>query len=791
MADTGGMLALVPRPQDATRLVVPGGDGVDELHTTIAYLGDDVTGWSEDQRETVLAAARQAAGAVGPIEATVMGKAVFNPNGDDDHDPAAVYLVTAPELMELRERLSTYDVSGFPVYLPHITATYCRKGDHAESGEDGDTGGATRSPGAGEALTRMTYTGPIVFDRLRVALAEENTYLPLTQEANLDSPGEPDPEDAETKDVETKRKVASEAGERRYGHPIGTELGQARNAAAAKAQDNPRARDQYETLVGANPRDYRAMLDDLSAADVKALAAIAYSFRSTNPTVVQARIAVAGALRRLGLDVNDYGGLGRSKSKSRGKGTPPRRRTRAGNGQAAQGVKLGSVSDAEWNRLRAAGWKGQAGDREERIYPPPGKALGDDDVEYKRHVSDAKRDELSKTPKAMDDGSYPIETVKDLENAVTAYGRAKDKAAAKAHIIRNAKRLGAMDKLPDDWQGEKTAMGDDVEVKRTTTKPWEKGKVQKQGHTLDKSDDGDSYVVKTIGDLAAAVKRAKGIKDPEQRDKVRAHLRKEATRLKAPNMIPKDWGSSGDKSNGDGKGNLAPPFKKKGEKDAWSDALTTDDWVWAQAIEAKVMSPNLSATRLRNWWAYNRRGRAKWKPGTPGDFKRLRTNLAKYVPAHMLNGLTANIHKLGTGSWPGRGRGHGGKAADDAGRETKGTTVLTPTDLATVDTWDNDDHGSTVLALDRYADMGEEITSEEAYEQALADDVDWELDLDGTPTRADDDSTDDEPEPESIEDVNPARDGLAAIGALFAGTADENDEDEPRSGGSGRRRAST
>jgi hypothetical protein len=542
--------------------------------------------------------------------------------------------------------------------------------------------------------------------------------------------------------------------------------------------------------VGANPRDYRAMLDDLSAADVKALAAIAYSFRSTNPTVVQARIAVAGALRRLGLDVNDYGGLGRSKGGGRGRGTPPRRRTRAGNSQASQGVKLGSVSDAEWNRLRAAGWKGQAGDREERIYPPPGKALGDDDVEYKRHVSDAKRDELSKTPKAMDDGSYPIETVKDLENAVTAYGRAKDKAAAKAHIIRNAKRLGAMDKLPDDWQGEKTAMGDDVEVKRTTTKPWEKGKVQKQGHTLDKSDDGDSYVVKTIGDLAAAVKRAKAIKDPEQRDKVRAHLRKEATRLKAPNMIPKDWGSSGGKSSGDGKSNLAPPFKKKGQKDAWSDVLTTEDWVWAQAIEAKVMSPNPNAVKLREYWAHGA-GRSKWKPGTPGDFDRLKRAVRKYVPAHMLNGFVANVHKLATGQWPGRGRGHGGKAADDAGRETKGTTVLTPTDLATVDRWDDKDEDATVLALDRYADMEAEITSEEAYEQALADDVDWELDLDGTPTRADDDSTDDEPEPESIEDANPARDGLAAIGALFAGTADENDEDEPRSGGSGWRRAST
>lgn len=441
-------------------------------------------------------------------------------------------------------------------------------------------------------------------------------------------------------------------------------------------------------------------------------------------------------------------------------------------------MKLGSVPDAEWERLRAAGWKGRAGDREERIYPPAGKAL-DDDVEYKRQFSDAKRDELSETPKAMDDGSYPIETVGDLENAVTAYGRAKDKAATKAHIIRNARRLGAMDKLPEDWRGEKTAMGDEVEVKRTTTKPWEKREVQKQGHTLNKSDDGDSYVVKTIGDLAAAVKRAKAIKDPEQRGKVRAHLRKEAARLKAPNMIPKDWASGGGKSSG-GKGNLAPPFKKKGEKDAWSDVLTTADWVWAQAIESKVMSPHPSAAKLREYWAHGK-GRVKWKPGTPGDFKRLRRRLAKYVPAHMLNGLTANIHKLATGQWPGRGRGHG-KAGGDDDYDTK-VAVIPRAALTELDQWDDDDADSTVLALDRYADMGEEITSEEAYEQALAEDIDWELDLDGTPTRVDDDSADDGPEPEPVgEDANPARDGLAAIGALFAGTADE-DEDKPRVGG--------
>jgi len=51
----------------------------------------------------------------------------------------------------------------------------------------------------------------------------------------------------------------------------------------------------------------------------------------------------------------------------------------------------------------------------------------------------------------MPDGSFPIITVGDLENAIKAYGRAKDKAAVKKHIVKRAKALGATDKLPEDW----------------------------------------------------------------------------------------------------------------------------------------------------------------------------------------------------------------------------------------------------------------------------------------------------------------------------------------------------
>lgn len=69
----------------------------------------------------------------------------------------------------------------------------------------------------------------------------------------------------------------------------------------------------------------------------------------------------------------------------------------------------------------------------------------------KREFSSDERKQAAKEGAALPDGSFPIKTVADLENAVRALGRAKDKAAAKAHIIKRAKALGATDKLPKGW----------------------------------------------------------------------------------------------------------------------------------------------------------------------------------------------------------------------------------------------------------------------------------------------------------------------------------------------------
>ena len=71
----------------------------------------------------------------------------------------------------------------------------------------------------------------------------------------------------------------------------------------------------------------------------------------------------------------------------------------------------------------------------------------------KKEFTDKEREKLADKGKALPGGGFPIENTSDLENAIKAYGRAKDKAAAKAHIISRAKDLKATDLLPADWPG--------------------------------------------------------------------------------------------------------------------------------------------------------------------------------------------------------------------------------------------------------------------------------------------------------------------------------------------------
>lgn len=176
---TDGMVALIPA--EASSLAVDGGDPVEDLHLTLAYLGEDVMSWRPEEREAVHEMARRlttpladelgaepVAARIAPLEARVFSHAVFNPDGgpDGDKEPAAVYLFGdggdelrwAHDLThsELRSALgdSTLPEQHSPFH-PHVTAGY------------------------GLDVNALNFTGPVRFDRLRVALGDEVTDYPL------------------------------------------------------------------------------------------------------------------------------------------------------------------------------------------------------------------------------------------------------------------------------------------------------------------------------------------------------------------------------------------------------------------------------------------------------------------------------------------------------------------------------------------------------------------------------------------------------------------------------------
>lgn len=73
------------------------------------------------------------------------------------------------------------------------------------------------------------------------------------------------------------------------------------------------------------------------------------------------------------------------------------------------------------------------------------------DVAFKRAYDEQRRSDFADRGWALPDGSFPIRDAADLRNAIHAYGRAKDKPKAKAHIIKRARALKRTSLLPEGW----------------------------------------------------------------------------------------------------------------------------------------------------------------------------------------------------------------------------------------------------------------------------------------------------------------------------------------------------
>ena len=97
-----------------------------------------------------------------------------------------------------------------------------------------------------------------------------------------------------------------------------------------------------------------------------------------------------------------------------------------------------------------------------------------DEIE-KREFSTQQRVAAAEAGAALPDGSYPIKTVEDLRNAISAFGRAKNQAAVARHIQRRARALDATNLLPDsgklaDLLGKNDSAGEDQTAETTAAR---------------------------------------------------------------------------------------------------------------------------------------------------------------------------------------------------------------------------------------------------------------------------------------------------------------------------------
>ena len=87
------------------------------------------------------------------------------------------------------------------------------------------------------------------------------------------------------------------------------------------------------------------------------------------------------------------------------------------------------------------------------------------DLALKRLYDEEARTAMAEAGEALPDGSFPIKDEDDLKNAIQAYGRASDKKAAKAHIMKRAAALGKEDLIPENWTKKSEDMEDEEIVK--------------------------------------------------------------------------------------------------------------------------------------------------------------------------------------------------------------------------------------------------------------------------------------------------------------------------------------
>jgi hypothetical protein len=164
---TGAMVALMVAAEDASRLAIEGGEAADELHLTLAYLGEaadlGVTG-----QQDIIDAVSTAINGMPTVDATAFAVTAFNPGAQFEADTCLVYGVTGDFLDTVHDFvMQAIDESSAGTRIPpqilpwvaHVTAAY--------------------TDDLGRLSDLAAKLGPVRFDRVRLAFAGQYTDIPL------------------------------------------------------------------------------------------------------------------------------------------------------------------------------------------------------------------------------------------------------------------------------------------------------------------------------------------------------------------------------------------------------------------------------------------------------------------------------------------------------------------------------------------------------------------------------------------------------------------------------------
>jgi 2'-5' RNA ligase len=166
---SGAMVALMPTAEDAERLAIEGGEAADHLHLTLRYLGKGAD-FDDTARAAIVDAVRALAEGMPPITSKIFGAAHWNGNGDEpswvwsvgDDPEHGQSLEAAQGLAEEALLMAPMDVeipTPHTPFVAHICAAYSDELDLIIALEE--------------------RLGPVTFDRIRVAFAEDHTDIPL------------------------------------------------------------------------------------------------------------------------------------------------------------------------------------------------------------------------------------------------------------------------------------------------------------------------------------------------------------------------------------------------------------------------------------------------------------------------------------------------------------------------------------------------------------------------------------------------------------------------------------